>query len=133
MTCLGYNEVFKNNLLSIFYRKTAIILLLFLQYNIKGRACLKVYLFIFLFLPVRNTLKELADFSKCVRRVFLILTLKHWELILTLLWQTLKKKTRTLFAFKMWVQFTSVKMQMSGRGHCFENEGFLTKIAFRSH
>lgn len=92
MTCLGYNEVFKNNLLSIFYRKTAIILLLFLQYNIKGRACLKVYLLIFLFLPVRNTLKELADFSKCARRVFLILTLKHWELILTLLWQTLKKK-----------------------------------------
>lgn len=62
MTCLGYNEVFQNNLLSIFSGKTAITILLFLQYNLKERACLKHFL---LFLSIRNTFKELVDFLKC--------------------------------------------------------------------
>lgn len=62
MTCLGYNEVFQNNLLSIFSGKTAITILLLLQYNLKVRACLKHFS---LFLSIRNAFKELADFLKC--------------------------------------------------------------------
>lgn len=62
MTCLGYNEVFHNNLLSIFSGKTAITILLFLQCNLKERGCLQHFL---QFLSIRNAFKELLDFLKC--------------------------------------------------------------------
>lgn len=45
MTCLGYDEVFQNNLPSVISGKTAITILLLLPYNLKGRACLKGFFY----------------------------------------------------------------------------------------
>ncbi|NWQ74407.1 RA54B protein, partial [Columbina picui] len=132
MTCLGYNEVFQNNLLSVISGKTAITILLFLPYNLKGKACLKGF---FLFLPGRNTFKELADFLKNSCMICFLLYLqdhKVEEFIGSPLYSVLIISYEMLLRSLDQIQAIEFNLLICDEGHRLKNSSIKTTTGLTS-